>query len=238
MIIYPENWEKIGQPIQIKDIEKVILQTLSRIGCPFLSFSGGLDSSLMLYFMAKIFPKVFCLTIGFPENHPDVEYSRLVVKEFKNVKHVIYIPTQKEIAKEGRNPRQDLPVKLFYEFLTRKKMPEIIACDGIDEFLCGYYDHQHHPNEKTYYNFLRRLSKEHLKPLNKNSGDIDVYLPFLSKELLYLLAQIPVSEKVDRHNRKKIMVKMARGKIPDKVIERWKYGFCDALRIKEVKNED
>ncbi|GAJ00019.1 unnamed protein product, partial [marine sediment metagenome] len=41
------------------------------------------------------------------------------------------------------------------------------------------------------------------------------------------------SEKVDRKCRKKLMVEIAKGKIPNEVINRRKYGFCDVLKIKE-----
>ncbi|GAJ13613.1 unnamed protein product, partial [marine sediment metagenome] len=107
----------------------------------------------------------------------------------------------------------------------------------IDEFTCGYYMHQQNPDEKTYYRYIRQLRDEHLKPLDDNSGNVRVLLPFLDNKLLGLLAQIPIAEKVDRRRRKEIMVRMAENKVPDVVIDRWKYGFCDALRIKEVKNE-
>jgi len=236
MITHPESWSVIGQPIGIKEIEETILQTVARIGCRNLSFSGGLDSSLMLYFMTRVFCKVSVFTIGFPKTHPDIEYSRLVVKKLGSVEHKIYIPTADEMAEEaGKKPDPDVAVRLFYKFLARQKVSGIIACDGIDEFMAGYYDHQQHPDEGTYYKYIWRLQDDHLKPLDKNSGSIKVYLPYLDNSVLLLLSQIPISEKVDSENRKKIMIRMARGKIPDEVIKRWKYGFCDALEIKKIR---
>jgi len=236
MITYPECWSSIGRPIEVGEIEEAILQTLLDIPCPNLSLSGGLDSSLMLYFMTKVFDKVSAFTIGYPETHPDIEYSRLVAKKFKNVAHVIYVPTAQDIAEETKKrPGPDVGVRLFYKFLAKGGISRIITCDGVDEYMAGYYDHQQHPDEETYYKYIRRLQDEHLEQLNKNSGHIRVYLPYLDEVILYLLAQIPISEKVDGEHRKKMMVQMAKGKIPDKVIERWKYGFNDVLGIKKAR---
>lgn len=234
MIVHPKPWAEIGQPIQIEEIGEMISQILTEISCPCLSLSGGLDSSLILYYMAGIFHKVCAFTIGYPLTHPDITYSTMAVNQFGNIEHIIYTPTPEEI---GTNTDESIPVKLFYKFLAKEKIKRIIACDGIDEFMAGYYDHQRQPDENTYYKFIRRLSNEHLKPLNDNSGDIKVYLPYLDTRLLSLLSQIPLSDKVDIHHRKKIMVKLAQGKIHKEILERWKYGFCDALRIKETKKE-
>jgi len=240
MIVYPEYWSKIGQPVKIADIEEMIIQTLAKTKCANLSFSGGLDSSLMLYFMTRVFHKISVFTIGFPETHPDIEYSRLVVKsvgeKFGNVEHEIFVPNMDEVANETeKKPGPDVGVRLFYRFLAEKGIPGIIACDGIDEYMAGYYDHQQHPDEETYYKYIRRLQEDHLKPLNENSGNTKVYLPYLDDKLLSLLIRIPIANKVDNKNRKKIMVQMARDRIPEAVIDRWKYGFCDALKIKKAK---
>ncbi len=235
MIVYPQNWEKIGQPIKLKEIEDMILQGLSEIPCNSLSFSGGLDSSLMLYFMLQIYKQVEAFTMGISELHPDVRYSKWVIEELENVTHRIYIPSQKEIEhaqqQEG-DLEGDKAVRLFYKFVGIHTS-EIIACDGIDEFMCGYYEHQKNPNEKTYYDYIRRLQKEQLRPLDSNSSKVKVYLPYLDCRLLCLLSKIPINKKVDSEGRKKIMVQMANGKVPNEVIDRRKYGFCDVLKIKE-----
>jgi len=235
MIIYPENWKEIGQPIKLKDIENTILQILSEIDCNCLSFSGGLDSSLMLYFMLKIHKQVETFTMGISELHPDVRYSKLVTDKFDNVIHRVYIPSCIEIkdAKESFEEFEgDNAVRLFYKFL-RGYTDKIIACDGIDEFMCGYYCHQDKPCEDTYYANLRELQNKNLIPLDKNSNQIKIYLPYLDNRLLLLFSQIPISEKVDNECRKKLMVEIAKTKIPNEIITRRKYGFCDVLKIKE-----
>lgn len=236
MIVCPKYWAEIGQPVSIERIEETIVEVLEDYNCRCLSFSGGLDSSLVLYFMATIFDKVTAFTIGFPPDHPDIVHSRLVARLFGNVRHEICVPTVGEVEAERQaKPEQNVAVRLLYKYVAERRIAGIVACDGIDEYMGGYYDHQQHPDEITYYKHIRRLRDENLKPLDENSGDIRVYLPYLDSRLLLLLNQIPLSDKVDGKKRKKVMVKLAEGRVPRKIIERWKYGFCDALGIKKAR---
>ncbi len=87
MIHSPNGWEEIGRPIELKEIEDKILEVVSRTCCNCLALSGGLDSSLMLYFMLQIYGKVRAFTIGYPEDHPDIKYSVLVAEELGRTAH-------------------------------------------------------------------------------------------------------------------------------------------------------
>lgn len=227
MIIYPDNYIGIGQPIELETIEAMILQVLSEIKCNYISFSGGLDSSLMLYYMLQVYDEVHAITMGCSEVHPDVKYAKLVVSKFDNVFHKIYIPSTFELETSEKRCSDfsgDRAVRLFYKYVERYT-DRIIACDGIDEFMCGYYAHQEQPCEATYYRYLRELSSKHLIPLHCNSKNVKIYLPYLDSRLLLLYSQIPISDKVDKMHRKKLLAEMANGKIPDEVISRRKYGF-------------
>lgn len=240
MIAYPRQWSQIGTPITREEVEEKIKEVIRKVACSCLALSGGLDSTLLLYFMLEIYTAVEVFTIGSSENHPDIRYSRDIVGNFENernlIKHRIYIPTKEEIRGEpsyGKDVEGDKATRLFYRFV-RKYTDRIISGDGVDEFMAGYYGHQNHPNEATYYGYIRQLQERQLVPLDGNSGKVvKVYLPYLDKSLLYLLCQIPLAEKVNENERKILMVKMARGKIPDSIIKRRKIGFCDALKIKE-----
>ena len=234
MIVYPDDWYEVGRPVKIQEIEEAILQILGEIHCSCLALSGGLDSSLMLYYMLKIYPQVEAFTIGDSENHPDIRYSKEIVRNFENetnlIKHRICIPSLEEIKGEKKSGdfKGDDAVRIFYKFVE-KYTDRIVSCDGADEFNAGYYGHQAPEIERAYYEYIRRLQKEQLEPLNKNSMGVKVYLPYLDKGLLYLLCQIPLAEKVNKKERKILMVEMAKGKIPDEIIKRRKIGFCDAL---------
>jgi len=237
VIVYPEFWMNIGRRITNEKIEEILLQVLSEMDCNCLSLSGGLDSSLMLYFLNQVHKKIFTFTIGLSEQHPDVKYSRLMSSQLPGIIHRVFIPGKKEIEaidKSG-DPFGNAIVRLFYQ-LVEQFTNKIITCDGINEFACGYYDHQRNPNEKTYYHYLRRLQRDHLIPLDKNSGNVRVYLPYLDNRMVSLYTQMPIRDKVDDENRKKFLIEIARGRVPTEILRRRKYGFSDALKIKKEVN--
>ena len=229
MIYYPKNWKKIGTKISPTDIEDRLVEVLKEIYCINLSFSGGLDSSLLLYYMCKIFGRVDLFTMGISEDHPDVMFAKSVIEQYKrkfpwvDFNHYIYYP-------KGGEQKETI-YGLFYKFV-RENTDRIITGDCIDEYMCGYYPHQKSPNEETYYNFIRRLREDHLIPLDKNSEKVEVCLPYADEKIIAMLSQIPLKDKIDSEMRKKVMIEMAKGKVPDEVILRRKYGFCDAFKIK------
>ncbi len=221
MIVHPKEWQKVGQPIKLSDIESAMRQSVADINCDCLSFSGGVDSCLLLHFMLELGRKVRVFNVACQSDHPDIEYSRMAIKYFER-KFGVKLTGMWRVL---NNVHGDDLVKAFYSTL-RQHTDSIIAGDGIDEFMCGYYGHQKELDEFTYYDYLRRLQVEHLIPLNENSGSVKVYLPYLDERVTSLLWQIPLSEKVDSECRKKLMVQLAQGKVPDEIIKRRKYGFA------------
>lgn len=230
MIVYPKNWRKIGVEIAAGEVEQRIKDVLRDIDCNCLSFSGGVDSSLLLYYMSRIFHSVRIFTMGISEAHPDVKFAKSVVAHYKRkflwvtFDHYIYYPQNEEI--------KDAIYELFYRFVS-KYTEKIITGDTIDEYMCGYYAHMTDPTEEVYHDHIRRLQKDHLIPLDKSSAGVGVCLPYADERIIAMLSQIPLKDKVDSYNRKKIIVEMAKGRVPKDVIHRRKYGFCDALKIKE-----
>ena len=222
MIVYPKAWQEIGQPISLTMIEKAIAQIIAEMPCDCLSFSGGLDSSLLLYFMLESGKKPRVFTIVCSDNHPDIHYSQTVLRYFRE-HYDVSIESSVRVLPHLIG---DELVKAFYQSGLSQHTDTIIAGDGIDEFMAGYYKHQQEPTETTFYDFMRRLQAEHLVPLNENSGSIKVYLPYLDNRLTSLLWQIPITDKIDKSHRKKLMVQLAEGKLPNAVITRRKYGFA------------
>ena len=230
MIIFPKNWRKIGVKIAAREVEQRLIFVLQRINCNCLSFSGGVDSSLLLYYMCQIFDRVNLFTMGISDSHPDMKFAKIVVEDYKRkfpgfrFDHYFYYPKDEEI--------KDNIYDHFYRWIS-KNIKKMIAGDTVDEYMCGYYAHMTDPTEEVYYEHIRRLQKDHLIPLNRSSAGVRVYLPYADEEVIAMLSQIPLKDKVDSKNRKKMMIEMAKGKVPDEVIRRRKYGFCDALKIKE-----
>jgi len=164
MIVFPMNWDLVGRHIGIKEIDSVLNGIIWGISCNALSFSGGLDSSLLLYHMymvrlptAKDFSPapIRLFTAARSKIHPDIKAAKMVVKYFRkkylhiDLKHYIfYVP-------DG----QDNGIELFYKYIAQYT-DEIIAGDGVDEFMCGYYDHQSNHiilgKERIYYYHIRQ----------------------------------------------------------------------------------
>ena len=220
MIEHPKDWQKVGREIGLTEVGEAIRQSILSINCNCLSFSGGLDSSLLLHFMLEAGRKVQIFNGTCSQGHPDTYYSQLAVRFFES-KFNTKITGQWFVIDNATGNKL---VKAFYK-LVGQHTDSIIAGDGIDEFAGGYYDHQEKPYEFRYFYHMRKLQLEQLAPLDKNSGTVRVHLPYLDTRVTSLLWQIPLSEKVDATCRKKLMVQLAEGKLPREIIDRRKYGF-------------
>lgn len=223
MIIYPSNWQQLGKEITIEDIDSAMRQSISEIDCFNLSFSGGIDSSLLLYYLLEVKGKANTFTVANDANHPDIEYSQKALIYFED-KYKVKIQHHTMIRPNISG--NDL-VNSYYKALSCQ-ISEIIAGDGIDELACGYYKHQD-LQEETYQDFLQRLQAEHLEPLNENSGNVKVFLPYADDRIANLFHRIPLYRKVDEANRKITMLQLADGKVPLEIIERRKYGFAGSF---------
>lgn len=228
MIIYPKNWQEFGRPVTIDKIDKALRCVIGNIDCINLSFSGGLDSSLLLYYLLEVKGKARAFTITNNVDHPDIKYSQESIKYFEgkykvHIDHMVFIRPHLE--------GDDL-VRAYYRIL-KPFATNIISGDCIDELCCGYYNHQD-LKEETYHEYLGRVQAEHLKPLNDNSGDIAVYLPYADNRVANLFFRIPLYKKVSLSSRKMIITQLANGKVLPKVIERKKYGLATSITKTEV----
>lgn len=237
MIFYPENWELVGRPVTLEDIEHSLLEAILATDCKNLSLSGGIDSSLMLYYMTRFNnpDHIKCYTMASSTDHPDYVFANGVARYF-NVDCFAYIPDSPPVRLENDLPGDEI-VRAFYEHLSSIGVTDIIACDGIDELTCGYYAHMKDPTEETYYKYLENLRDDQLIPLDKNSGKIKVMLPYISHSVVNYLSQVPLARKCDKTHRKKIMLELAKGNLPKQVLSRRKYGFLDAMKIKDGQPE-
>lgn len=234
MIIQPANWREIGQPIAVDSLEMAIRQAVTECHCDAVALSGGIDSTLLLYYLADADRHVEAFTLGVSWDHPDVVHARIAVERYGNVRHHILVPAlgTLDVTKRPGDLDGDQNVRSLYSHIARYTN-RVIAGDGVDEWMCGYYPHMLHPTEETYIGYLRRLYADQLEPLDRNSGEVLVCLPYLHHEVVSLMSQIPISEKVSADCRKRIVVELARrAGIPEAIIERRKYGLCDAGRIK------
>jgi len=239
MIVYPINWNRNYEDlstsekyidVDISEIIDIIYDILKDIEVFDLAYSGGIDSTLILSLLSEIGKPISTYTISTREDHPDIQFACIGSSSFKS-KHKEFIV--QETTKETDKFKGDNVVRQFFENV-QIHTNSIINCDGIDEFMCGYYDHIPESQERYYY-YLSRLLPDHLIPLDKNSGGVKVYLPYLDDRLINILRNITLREKIANNIRKRIMVDIASYRnIPEVIINRNKYGFCDAF-IKENK---
>lgn len=235
MIVYPKKWQleycnlytyENNNNVDILKIINMLEDILIAINIRHIAYSGGVDSTIILCLMSQLFDNISTYTISCRKDHPDVKFASIGSKLYKSNHHEFIIG--EEYKQDGDRDFGDNAVRRFFE-LSSKYIDKIICCDGIDEFMCGYYKHQDE-SEDTYRYYLSRLTPDYLVPLNKNSKNIKVFLPYLNKNLLDLIGIIPLNKKVDGTNRKKIIMKIADYlNIPKEISRRNKYGFCDAF---------
>jgi len=188
-----------------------------------IAYSGGIDSTILLAIMCNVFNKrdITSYSITSRWNHPDVICAIEGVNHF-NINHKVLI--SKTIT-DGNDA-----VRKLFKFANCKNM---ICGDGIDELMCGYYAHQKNSSE-NYKLFLEALKEKHLKPLNINSRNTKVFLPYLDDKIIKMCSEVSLHQKVDECERKKLMISVGKQlQIPASIINRNKYGFCDAGLTKD-----
>ena len=224
MIVYPSNWRQFGVPVTADMIDKAIREVVSEIPSINLSFSGGVDSCLLLHYLLKLKGTARCFTVANSADHPDLEYSREALSWFEE-QYSVHIDHEVNIRLRPKVEGDEL-VKAFYSSLWLSSgVRDIIVGDCIDELNCGYYAHQD-LREETYWDYLYRIQAEHLAPLDANSGNVKVYVPYADDRVANLLYRVPLYEKVSPTQRKMVITKLAEGKVPDFVLDRRKYGFA------------
>ena len=209
--------------------------------------SGGIDSSLSLAIMRSLFPvaTINAYTIAGSADHPDFVCAQKVAKSFHAIFHG-FIPTAESAAVRhgelemltGRKETLgSVGVFMLYRNVACKRISVMIAHDGIDELMGGYWAHRSQPSIETkYHAFCRawdRLAEDHLDPLIMKAGHFGItpVFPYLQKDVVEYITGIPLDARTSRTESKMPLRAMAKKfGVPQEVIERKKIGFCDALK--------
>ncbi|MBU2036996.1 asparagine synthase C-terminal domain-containing protein [Patescibacteria group bacterium] len=219
-----------------------------------MTLSGGLDSSLNLALttlatkeMSSLnIPIIRAFTLGKTEIHPDIFYAKIATKKF-SAEHFISCHTDYEIKAAKKRFEKALPefakqpgnlgTFMLYEDMASYFTKRVIAHDGIDELMGGYWPHRKYaPNEEKmapiFLDFWNRLKSEHLIPLEKIAKhfDIEVIFPYLQNPVVRYISMIPLKERTSREESKIPLRRIAEKYLPREIIERKKIGFCDALK--------
>lgn len=208
----------------------------------FTTLSGGIDSSLCLAVMRQAFPKIpiHTFTCGGNWKHPDILAARFVSKRFYT-SHLEFIPgpncvkrAEKEFARffpKTEDPA-DIGVFCLYKDIARHAPKSIIAHDGIDELLGGYWEHRVSDDKKeTFQHFWKRLEPDHLWQLERTAAHfgIALILPYLQIPVVKYINRIPVDDRTSFDESKIPLRRIAEKYLPEEIIKRQKVGFCSAL---------
>jgi len=212
-----------------------------------MCLSGGIDSSLSLAMMRSLFPEatINVYTIAESGDHPDWMHAKQVAAHFHAVFHGS-IPTVEAIA-TNRDELEILTGKketlgsvgvfMLYRYAACNRISVMVAHDGIDELMGGYWAHRSQPSIETMYHaFCRswdRLAADHLLPLMIKAAfyGITPVFPYLQKDAVEYITGIPLDARTSRQESKMPLRALAKKYgVPQEVIERKKIGFCDALK--------
>jgi len=212
------------------------------------TLSGGLDSSFCLAKLRKaVGPnnEIHSFTIGTNEDHLDIKFARMVSQEFDTIHHEI-IPSKKEIHEAQEEILRlwedevlwpgDVAVFLTYKSIAQNGFKAVIAHDGIDELLGGYWEHRRYDEDKrkkkeVFEDFWSRIESEHLLPLEKKARHfgVKVILPYLQAGIVKYISKIPLNSRSNFIESKIPLRLIAKNYLPDEIIRRSKKGFCGAL---------
>jgi len=216
------------------------------------TLSGGLDSSFCLALIREITGSdcpIHTYTIGGSERNPDIIFARRVSKRFGSIHHE-FIPSVQKTEKASdafkdafKNCQTsiyrtgDLGLFLMYQFIVERnnyRSISLIAHDGIDELLGGYWDHREAKEKagkvKAFEEHWSWLENNHLWPLERTASHfgISVFFPYLQKRAVEYITRIPVEERTS-HNKSKIPLRdIAKKYLSPEVIKRKKLGFNTA----------
>ncbi|PJA45264.1 hypothetical protein CO174_04130 [Candidatus Uhrbacteria bacterium CG_4_9_14_3_um_filter_50_9] len=205
-----------------------------------LCLSGGLDSTTSLGLLTRLVPKdsIHTFTICQGPEHADGVFSRLAAEHF-GVRHTLLMPTQEQIQQmQLELPKASLgaiATRLLYHHLSEVGVHGVIAHDGIDELLGGYWLHRVTP-EVAFPDYWHRLEPEHLAVLlliAKETG-IEPVFPYLQWDVVEVITSIPFNQRTSRECSKMPLREIAREVgVPATIIERQKIGLCDVLTLDE-----
>lgn len=137
----------------IKDLEKIIIQNIHEIPKTPLSFllSGGIDSSLILALIRKLYPKVLIstFTMAKSKDYPDMVFARKISDLFDTNHNEIILSDEeyrKFLIEYNKFKRYDFKgdINVYILCYYAKKFSNIIVTgDGGDECFGGYWLHKH-----------------------------------------------------------------------------------------------
>lgn len=234
-----------------KELYNILKNAVKNCKGKTLALSGGLDSTIIAYFLKKQNAKAIAV-ISKDFVATDLTYCQIAAKEFQIPLSIKTVSTEKmlsgientiRILKNFNDIeiRNSLVMYHTFEAANDSKITNIITGDGADELFAGY-------------SFFLRESEEQLeKDLNRIKKimhfptieiakffGINVETPFLDNKVVEFSQTIPVNYKVNTHENKKIgkwiLRKTFESKLPKSIVWREKSPMQDGAGTTGLTN--
>lgn len=216
--------EKELYQVMVRSLESV--KDSKTIG---ISFSGGVDSSLLAKIAKDLDYDIILLTMGFVDSH-DVEFSKTMAKTL-GIQHEIELISENTFSDVARKISDMINVDnlswnenciaFYYVAKLAKKhnISKVITANGIDELFCGYTSYRDFipEGEEAVIGLMKeKLDNEirMMKAVNQITSEFGVQIvqPFLSEKFIEFAKTVPLEHKIkdkDDLMRKHIVRKLA-----------------------------
>jgi asparagine synthase (glutamine-hydrolysing) len=168
------------EPEMILQLEHEIISNIKKIphGPISVLLSGGIDSSLVLALIKKVYPEIpiHTFTLARSENYPDLVFAREMAKMFGTDHHEIvlsdseYENFKREYEKFKKyNHKGDVNVYILCS-IAREFSRVIVTGDGGDECFGGYWLHEYplghrETGQIKHFEDIHPDAKKHLKEM-------------------------------------------------------------------------
>jgi len=190
-----------------KNLYKILEESCNSCKSNLISLSGGLDSSIIAYFLKQRKPETVTI-IAEDFVSTDLTYCQMVSKQMQlplsiyNVKTATILEAVEETIKILKNfndieIRNNVVMYLAIKWAKEKGEKSIITGDGADELFAGYSFLVNMP-EETLEEEIRRVCTVMHFPTQKigNALGISIESPFLNDAVVKLAKKIPANLKV------------------------------------------
>src|SRR5690349_19072230 len=194
-----------------------------------ISFSGGVDSSLLAKIAEDLDYDIILLTVGFEDSH-DVNFAKDIAK-IMGLKHEIEIISAKTFPDVARKIWSTIKVDniswnencIAFYYVSRlaklHNIGKVMSANGLDELFCGYnsYRVSVSKGENAVMDMMKSKLDNEIKmmqTINLVTSELDIQLmqPFLDEKFIDFSKQVPLHEKIidkDDLMRKHIIRKLA-----------------------------
>jgi len=225
-----------------KDLYRVLEESCNSCKSNLISLSGGLDSSIIAYFLKQRKPKAVAV-IAEDFVSTDLTYCQMISKEMQlplsiyNVKTAVILEGIKETIKILKNfndieVRNNVVMYLAIKWAKENGEKSIITGDGADELFAGYGFLINKPENELEAEIKRVCSIMHFptQKIGKAIG-ITIESPFLNDTVIELAKKIPANLKVKNEKGKRhgkwILRKTIEEYIPYQIVWRVKAPMQD-----------